>query len=398
MPPRRSARSATVEPELNPSSTTAAKRKRSQAPSDEISGKETKPTRLSVGPSSKGRTSTRPRPSLKEVEESDEEEEEGDLEDSPPVKKSRPSPEIEDSEDDDDKYAEEEEVVKPKERKSLSAKKGKGRASEDDDSDDAWDEPPKAVSKGRKSTSKPKRAPAPGSGGRKPKLQVNSSDDDAGMDVSVEDKPASKGRVLKSTAPASFSPPARTHGSNEEVDDSDVEPMPVKKKASKPKPASGRVATSSDDGDGEKSGNNTSAAVTQDEEIEESLLDPIPPSMFQAQSLSQAPPPPEEPTGPKSRLTIHKMALVNFKSYAGRQEIGPFHKVCTQFTIDSHSSILMMYRVFPFVSLVLLIHRRPQRLRQIKYDRRIIVCVRIPRVQDEAGEALGTHTQLGKIL
>jgi hypothetical protein len=32
-------------------------------------------------------------------------------------------------------------------------------------------------------------------------------------------------------------------------------------------------------------------------------------------------------TGPKSRLVIHKMALVNFKSYKGRQEIGPFHKV-----------------------------------------------------------------------
>ncbi|KAG8710414.1 hypothetical protein FRC09_000152 [Ceratobasidium sp. 395] len=35
---------------------------------------------------------------------------------------------------------------------------------------------------------------------------------------------------------------------------------------------------------------------------------------------------PEEPKGPKKRLVIHKIALVNFKSYAGRQEIGPFHK------------------------------------------------------------------------
>ncbi|KAF8336456.1 uncharacterized protein EI90DRAFT_3119718 [Cantharellus anzutake] len=34
----------------------------------------------------------------------------------------------------------------------------------------------------------------------------------------------------------------------------------------------------------------------------------------------------EVETGPKSRLVIHKMALVNFKSYKGRQEIGPFHK------------------------------------------------------------------------
>jgi structural maintenance of chromosome 4 len=29
---------------------------------------------------------------------------------------------------------------------------------------------------------------------------------------------------------------------------------------------------------------------------------------------------------PKPRLVIHKMALVNFKSYKGRQVIGPFHK------------------------------------------------------------------------
>lgn len=36
---------------------------------------------------------------------------------------------------------------------------------------------------------------------------------------------------------------------------------------------------------------------------------------------------PEEPLGPKSRLVIYKLMLINFKSYAGRQEIGPFHKV-----------------------------------------------------------------------
>lgn len=35
---------------------------------------------------------------------------------------------------------------------------------------------------------------------------------------------------------------------------------------------------------------------------------------------------PAVPAGPKTRLTIHKMVLQDFKSYAGRQEIGPFHK------------------------------------------------------------------------
>jgi structural maintenance of chromosome 4 len=37
-------------------------------------------------------------------------------------------------------------------------------------------------------------------------------------------------------------------------------------------------------------------------------------------------PMPELPSRPTARLTIHKLVLVNFKSYAGRQEIGPFHK------------------------------------------------------------------------
>ncbi|KAF9225187.1 RecF/RecN/SMC protein [Gyrodon lividus] len=54
---------------------------------------------------------------------------------------------------------------------------------------------------------------------------------------------------------------------------------------------------------------------------ERSLLEPRTRPQTQPQ-----PPPVEEHKGPKARLVIHKMALVNFKSYAGRQEIGPFHK------------------------------------------------------------------------
>ncbi|KAH7339002.1 RecF/RecN/SMC N terminal domain-containing protein [Rhizoctonia solani] len=49
-------------------------------------------------------------------------------------------------------------------------------------------------------------------------------------------------------------------------------------------------------------------------------------SQIQQLSSQSEPKAPEVPTGPKKRLVIHKMALVNFKSYAGRQEIGPFHK------------------------------------------------------------------------
>lgn len=33
----------------------------------------------------------------------------------------------------------------------------------------------------------------------------------------------------------------------------------------------------------------------------------------------------QEPTGPKARIVITHLVLMNFKSYAGRQEVGPFH-------------------------------------------------------------------------
>ncbi|CAE6448952.1 unnamed protein product [Rhizoctonia solani] len=49
-------------------------------------------------------------------------------------------------------------------------------------------------------------------------------------------------------------------------------------------------------------------------------------SQIQQLSSQVEPKAPEVPAGPKKRLVIHKIALVNFKSYAGRQEIGPFHK------------------------------------------------------------------------
>ncbi|KAJ4490187.1 RecF/RecN/SMC [Lentinula aciculospora] len=66
-------------------------------------------------------------------------------------------------------------------------------------------------------------------------------------------------------------------------------------------------------------------ADDEEEEEEKSLLMDHPPSIPPASQL-HAKSDLEEPKGPQSRLVIHKLALVNFKSYAGRQEIGPFHK------------------------------------------------------------------------
>ncbi|KAF3934287.1 hypothetical protein ABW19_dt0204188 [Dactylella cylindrospora] len=41
------------------------------------------------------------------------------------------------------------------------------------------------------------------------------------------------------------------------------------------------------------------------------------------------PTPPQEPVGPKPRIVITHLVMTNFKSYAGRQEVGPFHSSFT---------------------------------------------------------------------
>jgi hypothetical protein len=46
---------------------------------------------------------------------------------------------------------------------------------------------------------------------------------------------------------------------------------------------------------------------------------------FQDHDSSQLPLP--DAQTPSTRLIISKMVLKNFKSYAGIQEVGPFHKV-----------------------------------------------------------------------
>ncbi|KAI6154283.1 hypothetical protein BKA82DRAFT_4099537 [Pisolithus tinctorius] len=66
------------------------------------------------------------------------------------------------------------------------------------------------------------------------------------------------------------------------------------------------------------------AALAVTDEEEKSLLEPREPRPKPQSQIQISPA--EEPSGPRSRLVIHKIALVNFKSYAGRQEIGPFHK------------------------------------------------------------------------
>lgn len=85
--------------------------------------------------------------------------------------------------------------------------------------------------------------------------------------------------------------------------------------------------------------------MTEFEEEEEETMAPTPTPLS-----SNTPPLPSPSTTttktasgkkeqPKPRLVIKSMVLENFKSYAGAQHVGPFHKVRISFLFFSESSV-----------------------------------------------------------
>ncbi|KAJ7287614.1 RecF/RecN/SMC [Mycena rebaudengoi] len=274
MPPRRSSRStrASIDPQPDP---LPAKRKREDPQEKEnILSKQ-----------NKSRSKVK---DLQEITESDVDEEE---EQSPPVKKSRPSLE-----------ADSDEEVAPRSRRVPA----KARAVK------------KEV---EPSTRKGKRAVSS-------KSIAESSGEESERDSDEDVKSKSKRSTTKSrrVVPATDDEDSdQAMNISDFEDDEDAKPIPKKAKGKgrsrglplslpPPEPDAGDVTITADA---------APANEEEDEEEEKSLFDPPPmPPLSQSQTQAAV----EEPAGPKSRLVIHKMALVNFKSYAGRQEIGPFHK------------------------------------------------------------------------
>ena len=117
------------------------------------------------------------------------------------------------------------------------------------------------------------------------------------------------------------------------------------------------------------------------------LIDP--PPMPGPSSLPQAIP--EEPTGPKSRLVIHKLVLINFKSYAGRQEIGPFHKVFNIRQTPAMKKVDLL-----LIPAVVLLYCGSQWVGKIQYHRCSFIRIWVPRLEIEAGEDIRTYSQFCK--
>lgn len=189
----------------------------------------------------------------------------------------------------------------------------------DDESDDEAFQAKKPIKKVARAPAK--RAPAATKGKAKAPttakakaVRALADEDDATefqADATEDDLPAPKKIAAKgkgkAKAPApqgSLAPPVPATVTDTEDD----EPLNEAPSFRTPRPKEKRVA----------------APVELDDE-ENIVLEPPnprPPPIF-----SPAKPTQSEDTGPRPRLVIHKLALVNFKSYAGRQEIGPFHKV-----------------------------------------------------------------------
>lgn len=365
MPPRRSSRTrASVEP--TPPETLPAKRKRGSTAEPTTEEKENiakpsskRPGRTSA-PSSKGRAVSKAKNSLPKVEEGaggeEEEEEEEEEVQAPAKKKARPSVEHESEPEDD------EEPVQP----VRARRSNRASVKMEVDEDGATLSQPTKRTAAKRTKAGTKKAMVkeeateeeeddvkpPVRGSRRSKKLVVEDDDDEEKE-DVPSKGSKKGtQNRRSKARVSIEEPTKDE---DEGSEDDIEVIPLRKSRKAPPPTQPEPQIPEEE---------------EEEEEEHSLFEPI--SVPAPDTLPQSVP--EQPSGPQARLVIHKIVLVNFKSYAGRQEIGPFHKV-------SHTVYSFLASAhFPVV--VVLSNSRTQRFWKVKHDRCAPFRIWIPGIKD----------------
>ncbi|KAI9453551.1 RecF/RecN/SMC N terminal domain-containing protein [Lactarius psammicola] len=355
MPPRRSTRSSSrlsAEPENLPPpqrSAPPSKRKRSSGdnPDNEEHENQVKPpsrtTRRSSSskappPVTTSRTSSRSKSVLHQVQGSDDEDD--DRKPPHPAKKSRPSRELEDVHEEDEEDVKP--IIRPRTRRGAAmstTSPSNGRTSKDqitpdtDDDEDGTEEqvPVKPISRPNSSRRNASMKPPTSRRGRRPssstvvsvkaeppdESSLGNIDDDDGEEDEVPT--ASKRRAAR---PSSRKVKSLTPPSAEDEDFVADTHLDEKAKVLSHN-SNGEPVLSAESSTPIPSPKKLPPMTSLVHEEEKSLLDDLPISPAKAR---HAPPPLEEPKGPHPRLVIHKLVLVNFKSYADRQEIGPFHK------------------------------------------------------------------------
>ncbi|KAG7451885.1 uncharacterized protein BT62DRAFT_1071090 [Guyanagaster necrorhizus] len=351
MPPRRSARTrASVESVVKTEPAPLKRKRPTEVVRVDGEEKENQSSRsrrsTSARPSTKFRSSIHARSSLQDVPEAEDEMNDSDP---PPIKKSRPS--LEHS------SGEETEEEQPKRR----ARAGVGLAKKSESAKMVVDQPARRTTRGSR-VKPPSRAPT--------RVSRSRASESVAADSEEEDvKPVVKSST-KSTKPASRQSRRASHA-EEDRDDGYAMDSPAAEDHSQKsrgnrlssrrssKPTVEDIAEEEDeeeeddeeedDDDDVKPARVSSPNPSQRPEVEENTTEKplssreVPSVLAGARSteaegslldqISRVPPASrapatqlEEPEGPQKRLVIHKLALVNFKSYAGRQEIGPFHK------------------------------------------------------------------------
>ena len=348
MPPRRTTRSASASvPPEDKVSTSRRKRGRSEVDGNATEGIVEKPPSRAKKPSSatsRTRTSVRSKSALKDVPETEEEEQ--PVEDSPPpVKRRRGAPKEEPTAVSDDTM--QHDLLPRKGRSAASSRvpttvnRARALAAVKDEEDEEVEEVAVPTRRSTRKSVPPKPEPLsatvppekptkqPTRSSRKP--VVISDDDSDVVEISATEAASSRARTRASTSRKSNS---GAGPSKPPVDQKLLSPVHLSESEPEPELELGPESTHDHPfgAQGDEPPSTTPKLspkkappppVVESDEEEPSTERPptrIPPT--------QPPPPaPEEPEGPRPRLVIHKIALVNFKSYAGRQEIGPFHKV-----------------------------------------------------------------------
>ncbi|WWC73446.1 uncharacterized protein I206_107416 [Kwoniella pini CBS 10737] len=153
-------------------------------------------------------------------------------------------------------------------------------------------------------------------GSRKKKVVVSDEDED---DTEEELQEALAGRDRRASTAI---PPTPSSLST---------PLPNRERSVTPKGNPGIPGTPTPNGmtqinEERESGEESDGTIKIDSTPSKQASSQIPSTPLSRAQINIDPPVDAKPAGPKPRLTIHKLVLVNFKSYAGRQEIGPFHK------------------------------------------------------------------------
>ena len=345
MPPRRSTRSSTrlsTEPESNLQQAPSSKRKRSSGDNTAIEGQEDHdkpPSRTTRRSSSKATPSVpapRPPSRLKSVTHKarDSDGEDDDEEHSHPTKRSRPSHVLEDVHEDNEEE-DTKPIIAPLTRRANSKLVTNGNTGKDqvvpakDESDEHITAKPtsRTRSPGKHSnSSKPSTSRRGVRSSRSTAVSVKAEplDEPTLEDIDVNGEeievPATSQRrtTKRSSRKVKSLTPPQSVGKEDSGADTDNgenattvlpngEVADVLAEESTPVPSPKKLPS-------------TTPPVLE----EKSLLDDLPTSPSKAK---RPPLPSEGLQGPRPRLVIHKLVLVNFKSYAGCQEIGPFHKV-----------------------------------------------------------------------